>query len=73
MLGSVSERLDIFCNFQEPTAMPSRKKGGRCARGWCVRRGSLLQDRLPVKFNTLDATRHLSGVRMCIPHTPRAT
>ena len=21
-----------------------------CARGWCVRRGSLLQDHLPVKF-----------------------
>ena len=49
--GSVSERLDFFCgNFQEPTAIPSRNKGGRCARGWCVRRGSLLQDRLPVKF-----------------------
>ena len=48
--GSVSERLDIFCNFQEQTAILSRKKGGRCARGWCVRRGSLLQDRLPVKF-----------------------
>ena len=48
--GSVSEKLDIFCNFQEPTAIPSRKKGCRCARGWCVRRGSLLQDCLPVKF-----------------------
>ena len=23
---SVSERLDIFCNFQEPTAIPSRKE-----------------------------------------------
>ena len=36
------------------TAIPSRKKkkreGNGCARGWCARRGSLLQDRLPVKF-----------------------
>ena len=24
--GSVSERLDIFGNFQEPTAIPSRKE-----------------------------------------------
>ena len=24
-------------------------------------------------LNTLDATRHLSGVRMYSPHTPRAT
>ena len=29
----------------EPTAIPSRKKGG-----WCFNRGSWLQDRLPVKF-----------------------
>ena len=36
--------------FEEPTAIQSRKKGGGCARGWCVGRGSLLQDRLPVKF-----------------------
>ena len=27
-----------------------KKKGNGCARGWCVGRGSLLQDRLPVKF-----------------------
>ena len=34
--------LLFFC-FQEPTAIPSRKKtGGGCARGWCVRRGSLM-------------------------------
>ena len=39
-----------FFFFQEPTAIPSRKKRGGCARSWCVRRGSLLQDRLPVKF-----------------------
>ena len=33
------------------TAIPKKKKKGNgCARGWCVRRGSLLQDRLPVKF-----------------------
>ena len=42
--------LDKLLFFQETTAIPSRKKGGGCARGWCVRRGSLLQDRLPVKF-----------------------
>ena len=38
--------------FQEPTAIPSReeKKGGGCATRWCVRRGSLLQDCLLVKF-----------------------
>ena len=35
--------------FQEPTAILSRKRnGGGCARGWCVRRGSLLQDCLSV-------------------------
>ena len=33
------------------TTIPSRgKKGNACARGWCVRRGSLLKDCLPVKF-----------------------
>ena len=37
--------------YQEPTNIPSRKKmRWVCATGWCVRRGSLLQD-LPVKFN----------------------
>ena len=30
----------LFC-FSKATAIPSRKrKGGGCARGWCVRRGS---------------------------------
>ena len=42
----------VLLFFQEPTAISSRKKGG-CARGWCVRRGSLLQDRLPVKFQDM--------------------
>ena len=28
-----------------------KKKRNGCARGWCVRKGSLLQDRPPVKFN----------------------
>ena len=28
-----------------------RKKGNWCARGWCIRRASLLQHCLPVKFN----------------------
>ena len=28
---------------------------------------------ITVIFNTLDATRHLSGVRTYSPHTPRAT
>ena len=37
--------------FPSATATPSRgKKGNGRARGWYVRRGSLLQDRLPVKF-----------------------
>ena len=44
--------LPLFLKFlQEPTATLCRKKkGGGCARGWCVRRESLLQDRLPAKF-----------------------
>ena len=41
----------LFYFFSRATAIPSRrKKGNRCARGWCVRRGSLLQDGLPVNF-----------------------
>ena len=42
----------LFSLFSSVTAIPSReeKKGNGCARGWCVRRVSLLQDRLPVKF-----------------------
>ena len=28
----------------------TKRKGNGCGRGWCVRRGSLLQDHLPVKF-----------------------
>ena len=34
------------------TAIPIRKekKDNGCARGWSVRKGSLLQDHLPVKF-----------------------
>ena len=34
--------------YQEPTAIP--QVGKKSARGWCVRRGNLLQDQLPVKF-----------------------
>ena len=39
--------ISVFINlfiYQEPTDIPSRKKlmGWVCARGWCVRRGSLL-------------------------------
>ena len=37
--------------FQErPPYQVEKKEGNECARGWCVRRGSLLQDCLPVKF-----------------------
>ena len=36
--------LCFYLLLQEPTDIPSRKKLMRwvCARGWCVRRGSLL-------------------------------
>ena len=41
----------FFFFFSKATAKPSRKKKGNgFARGWFVRRGSLLQDRLPVTF-----------------------
>ena len=33
-----------------PYQIGREKKGGGYARGWCVRRGSLLQNCLPVKF-----------------------
>ena len=41
----------LFFFLQELTTITSRKNRWVChARGWCVRRGSLLQDCLPVKF-----------------------
>ena len=56
------------------TATPSRrKKGSRCARGWSVRRGSLLQDGLPMQFQDVkfkDPTfKHQIFVRMDIKHS----
>ena len=43
-VGNVVWLLLFFFLFQEPTDIPSRKKLMRwvCARGRCVRRGSLL-------------------------------
>ena len=60
--------------FQEPTAILSRKeKGGECVRGWCVRRGSLVQDRLPVKFQdvkfTVPKCKHETFVRIDMKHS----
>ena len=45
---------ELIIYYQEPTSIPSRKKRSECARGWCVRRGSLLQDRFPVKFQDVN-------------------
>ena len=38
----------LFFFFKSRLPYQVEKKGG-CVRGWCVRRGSLLQDRLPAK------------------------
>ena len=43
--------INQTCSSQVPTTIPSiKKEGNGCSRDWCVRRESLLQDRLPVKF-----------------------
>ena len=52
--------------YQELTAILSGKKKGGCARGWCVRRGSLLQDRLPVKY---PKCKHENFVRIDMKHS----
>ena len=40
----------FFPPFYTRADRHTKYKKSWCARGWCVRRGSLLQDRLPVKF-----------------------
>ena len=50
---------ELLFFFQESTAILSRTKGGGCARGWCVRRVSLLAryiHSLPVKFQDVKFT-----------------
>ena len=50
------------------TAIPCRKKKGNgCAKGWCVTRGSLLQDCLPVKF-TVPKCKNEVFVRIDMKH-----
>ena len=43
----------VFFTSRKPY---QKKKGGGCARDWCVGRGSLLQDGLPVKFQDVKFT-----------------
>ena len=62
------EASELITFLQVPTAIPSRKK--RYARGWCVRKGSLLKDRLPVKFQDVKYLKfkHDIFVRIDIKH-----
>ena len=39
----------FFFKSQQPYQVEKKERNG-CARGWCVKRGSLLQDCLHVKF-----------------------
>ena len=63
--------LLLLLLLQEPTDIPSRKKLMRwvCARGWCVRRGSLLQDHLPVKFNDAKFKNEIFFLRIDMKHS----
>ena len=44
----LQKQVEFFFKSRPPYQV--EKKEGGCAGGWCVRRGSLLQDCLPVKF-----------------------
>ena len=57
--------FSLFFKSRPPYQVEQKKKGGGCARGWCVRRGSLLQDRLPVKFQ--DVKKKLSELESDLP------
>ena len=48
----ISSKVFVMLLFFQarPPYQVGKKRGNGCARGWCVRRGSLLQDHLPVKF-----------------------
>ena len=52
--GTINSYIKYCCCFcfvfQEPTATPIPSIKKKCAKCWCQKRESLLQDRLPVKF-----------------------